>query len=314
MFASLSWVRIMRHSAAAAAIALVAVMLPAGSPLASDNDDAGNDGPAIWKATHINLGGGATVYLFGTVHILEPGQNWFTAKIRSRFAEAHTLALEMADIKGVGDEAQKLIRQLGAYPPRDSLANHVGERTFMRLQSTMSRLGAPPVALYRMRPWVALMVFSTHALAANGRILQYGADRSLHRLALVQKKRVIGLESMEAHLRTLADMPDPVQIEMLTNALNGLNKHDPIYKPLVSAWLSGRVGELGVLMEASMADGSPIVRQRILIDRNRNWIRPIERMLAGRGTYFVAAGAAHFAGADNVIELLRARGATVTRE
>lgn len=310
MVADLPGARSMRRYAVALTIGLLAAFWLPGSSQASDASAVEESGPAIWKATR----GDATVYLFGTVHVLEPGQNWFTRKIKSRFVKSHTLALEMADIRGSGTEARQLIRQLGAYPPRDSLANHVGERTFMRLQSAMSRLGAPPVALYRMRPWVALMVFSTHALAADGRILEYGADRSLHRLALEQKKRVIGLESMEAHLRTLSDMPDQVQVEMLADALNGLNKRNPVYKPLVEAWLSGDVEELGRLMEASMAKSSPIIRQHVLIDRNHNWIRPIERMLHGRGTYFVAAGAAHFAGEDDVIDLLRARGVDVVRE
>ena len=300
-----------RQAATVLAIAFASLWLVAGSPLAIEDYAQFNNGPAIWKATHQAKGGQATVYLFGTVHILEPGQTWFTPKIKSRFDKAHTLALEMADVKGSGPQAARLMRKLGTYPPRDSLANHVGERTFMRLQSTMSRLGAPPVPLYRMRPWVALMVFNVHALAADGRLLSYGADHNLHRMAVEQNKRVIGLESMEAHLRTFADMPDEAQAEMLTDTLNSMNKRDPIYKPLVEAWLAGNPDELGRLMNAGMA---PVIRQRVLIDRNQNWIEPIERMLAGSGTYFVAAGAGHFAGKDNVIDLLRTRGVTVVQE
>lgn len=312
MFTGMTWIQHYRHVAAILAIALFSLFSLAGASLANDQTD--NDGPAIWKATRAETGSGATVYLFGTIHMLEPGKNWFTAKVKSRFDAAHTLALEMADLKGQGTEAQRLVRQLGAYPPRDSLANHIGERTYMRLQSTMSRLGAPPIALYRMRPWVALMVFSTHALAADGRLLEYGADRNLHRMAQQQNKRVIGLESMEAHLRTFADMPEDMQIRLLTDSLDGLNKSNPIYRPLVTAWLAGNVEELGRLITAQMTQSSPLFRQRLLIDRNHNWIKPIERMLAGKGRYFVAAGAGHFAGEDDVIDLLRARGVTVVRE
>ena len=300
-----------RHFAAILAIALASAFVAPGSPLAGDNGgEVAGSGPAIWKASR----GGATVYLFGTVHILEADKVWFTQKIKSRFNSAHTLALEMADIKGRGGEARRLIRRLGAYPPRDSLANHIGERTYMRLQSTMSRLGAPPVALYRMRPWVALLVFSTHALAADGRLLQYGADNNLHRMALQQNKRVIGLESMETHLRVFADLPEELQIEMLSSSLDALNKNNPEYQQIVAAWITGDVETLGHMADTQMAERSPLFHQRLLIDRNQNWIKPIERMLSGKGTYFVAAGAAHFAGEDAVIDLLRARGVTVVRE
>ncbi len=305
------WMRNARHFAAILTLVLASVFMAPGSALAGDNGgEAADRSPAIWRASR----GGATVYLFGTFHILEPGQAWFTTKIKSRFDRAHTLALEMADFNGRNNDSKRLLRELGTYPPRDSLANHIGERTYMRLQSTMSRLGAPPVALYRMRPWVALMVFSVHALAADGKLLVYGADTNLHRMAREQNKRVIGLESMDAHLRVFADMPEAVQIEMLTASLNGLNKADPEYRSLADPWLSGDVEELGLRVMAQMSKRDPLIRQRLLSDRNQNWIKPIERMLRGKGTYFVAAGAAHFAGEGDVIDLLRARGVTVVRE
>lgn len=305
------WMRNARLFAAILALFLASAIMAPGNALARDNgDEAAGSGPAIWRASR----GGATVYLFGTVHILEADKVWFTQKIKSRFNGAHTLALEMAEIRGRGGEARRLIRQLGAYPPRDSLANHIGERSYMRLQSTMSRLGAPPVALYRMRPWVALLVFSTHALAADGRLLQYGADNNLHRMALQQNKRVIGLESMETHLRVFADLPEELQVEMLNNSLDALNRDNPEYRQIVDAWIIGNVEELSRLANTQMAERAPLFHQRLLIDRNKNWLKPIERMLGGKGSYFVAAGAAHFAGEGNVIDLLRARGVTVVRE
>jgi len=55
----------------------------------------------------------------------------------------------------------------------------------------------------------------------------------------------------------------------------------------------------------------PQMYQRLLVDRNRNWIPKIEALFARRGRAFVVVGAAHLVGADGLISMLRARGYTV---
>jgi len=51
--------------------------------------------------------------------------------------------------------------------------------------------------------------------------------------------------------------------------------------------------------------------QRLLVDRNRNWMPKIEALFARPGRAFVVVGAAHLVGADGLISMLRARGYTV---
>jgi uncharacterized protein YbaP (TraB family) len=53
--------------------------------------------------------------------------------------------------------------------------------------------------------------------------------------------------------------------------------------------------------------------ERLIGERNRNWIKQIVTMLDRPGTFFVAVGAAHLAGDDAVQALLQQRGVAVTR-
>jgi uncharacterized protein YbaP (TraB family) len=50
----------------------------------------------------------------------------------------------------------------------------------------------------------------------------------------------------------------------------------------------------------------------MLIDRNASWIEPIEK-LHQKGNGFIAVGALHLVGPQNVLEMLQAKGYTVTR-
>jgi uncharacterized protein YbaP (TraB family) len=54
----------------------------------------------------------------------------------------------------------------------------------------------------------------------------------------------------------------------------------------------------------------PVVEEAILTARNQDWAETIEPMT---GRPFIAVGAGHLTGKDNLIELLKDRGFTVTR-
>ncbi|MCX7676523.1 MAG: TraB/GumN family protein, partial [Alteraurantiacibacter sp.] len=59
------------------------------------------------------------------------------------------------------------------------------------------------------------------------------------------------------------------------------------------------------------ADG--YLYDRLLIQRNANWVRWIERRLEQPGTVFVAVGAGHLAGPGSVQDQLQERGHVVSR-
>jgi uncharacterized protein YbaP (TraB family) len=55
----------------------------------------------------------------------------------------------------------------------------------------------------------------------------------------------------------------------------------------------------------------PLLYQRLLVDRNRNWLPKIEALFARRGRALVVVGAAHLVGPDGVVAMLKAKGYTV---
>ena len=62
-------------------------------------------------------------------------------------------------------------------------------------------------------------------------------------------------------------------------------------------------------------DESPELFDKIVIQRNRNWMPRIEQMLADPDKdYLVVTGALHMIGAQGLVEQLRAKGYKVTRK
>jgi len=76
---------------------------------------------------------------------------------------------------------------------------------------------------------------------------------------------------------------------------------------MVADWLAGDVEAIGEIVTVEEF-GSEAYYNALLLDRNKNWIPRIEALLEGEGNIFIAVGAAHLAGPDSVIKMLRDKG------
>ena len=48
--------------------------------------------------------------------------------------------------------------------------------------------------------------------------------------------------------------------------------------------------------------------QRLLVDRNKDWLPKIEALFSRKGRAFVVVGAAHLVGPDGLLAMLKAKG------
>ena len=76
---------------------------------------------------------------------------------------------------------------------------------------------------------------------------------------------------------------------------------------MIAAWRTGDTSTLEKLL-AEGTEEAPEIRERLLVERNRNWIPHIEQCLAADDKCFVVVGAAHLVGPDSVVDLLQKAG------
>ena len=55
----------------------------------------------------------------------------------------------------------------------------------------------------------------------------------------------------------------------------------------------------------------PQLYQRLLVERNRNWLPKLDALFARKGRTMVVVGAAHLVGPDGLLAMFRAKGYTV---
>ena len=82
---------------------------------------------------------------------------------------------------------------------------------------------------------------------------------------------------------------------------------------MVQAWRSGDIGTMEKLTLTAFVQ-SPELYERLLSERNQNWIPHVERCLTDNAGCFIVVGAAHLVGKDGLPALLAKKGYKVTQQ
>jgi len=261
--------------------------------------------PALWAVKNQ----GVTVYLFGTVHMLRPETRWKVPKITAAFDAATDFWFELDDVSpGL---MRPLVVSLGA-DPAHPLSSKFSAADITRIDAAAKAGGMPgEAALEPMRPWLAATILGLAPVIKAGFDPHNGVDNLLRVEAQQRGKQINGFETMEQQVRFLADLPVPVEREMLLSTLDAYEAGTTQIGEIVDDWAKGDVEALGVLMSRDMNDDHyPVLYQNLIVRRNQSWADRIARQLRGGkpGTNFVAVGAAHLAGPDSLLVQLEKRG------
>lgn len=177
-------------------------------------------------------------------------------------------------------------------------------------EAGMAKIGMPVAAFDRYKPWYAAMMFSMIPLLKQGYASDSGSEAVLTAAGGEEKQRG-QLESFEQQLGMFDKLPQQNQVAYLLEVVNGVDDLKPTIDKMVQEWLHGDADGLAKLMNEGMSD--PVVLDKLLYQRNRNWAEWIDKRLDQPGTVFVAVGAGHLAGKDSVQKDLEKMGLKVER-
>ena len=85
---------------------------------------------------------------------------------------------------------------------------------------------------------------------------------------------------------------------------------------MVAAWEKGDVAKIAAMETGELKTKHPEEYKTLVVERNEKWAATLDGLLKGEATgdVFVAVGAAHLAGDESVIELLKKDGWKVERQ
>lgn len=266
-------------------------------------------GPALWRIEDHDT----RIWLFGTVHILAQDVEWQRPQIDAALKASKIVYLETpVDAAGAGAIAREVAR-LGALPAGVTLNSLLTPAQRKQLAQTASAVGLDSGSLQRIRPWLVALQISLAGAAAQGQQPEAGVEQALLAHASAHGQELRYFETALEQVRIFADLPQDAELRFLAVTLEQAKEGKDLLAALDKLWLEGDVERLGKMLDADFDSAGPLVRAALIDARNARWAVAISKMLDEPGEIFVAVGAGHLTGRDNVIALLESEGLVVTR-
>ncbi|MDO7835169.1 TraB/GumN family protein [Sphingobium sp. HBC34] len=284
-------------------LALLTITIAAACSKAPEAPPA-QSGPALWQVQRGAMKG----WLFGTIHVLPKGVAWDTPALRQAMAGADRLILEAADLQ---DEQKTLglFEKMGRSPGLPPLERRVPEEEKAALDKAMADGGTNSQLLSGYESWAAAMLLSAASQQSLGVSQDDGVEPVLIETFKAAKKPIGGLETVERQFGAFDTLPEAAQSRLLVQTVHEAKGMKALYDRILKAWLKGDMDAIAKEDEVG-EQPDPMVEEAVLVARNRDWVKAIEPM---KGKPFIAVGAGHLTGRENLIDLLEARGFTVTR-
>jgi uncharacterized protein YbaP (TraB family) len=263
--------------------------------------------PALWEVT----GGGSTVWLFGSVHLLPEGGFEVGDALADALEQAERVCLEI-DAAAQDEAATASVTLARAIDPDGRDLFELLGPDADKAREAAADAGVPLEPLAMFEPWFAGLTVSLLALQAHGYDVQHGVEQIIQAEAREAGKASCGLETLDGQLAMLDALPDGLQKEILMQALEEAGSVESLIEPMLDAWRRG--DEAG--LERSLADdfeGYPELADVLIFRRNERWSEQVSEMLEDGEDVLVVVGAMHLVGDRGLPALLAGRGYEVKR-
>jgi len=256
------------------------------------------DGAFLWRVEGPN----GPSHLFGTIHMgVDAGE---LAPVVSERLRASPIAVFEADVRTVNPFE---VMRLAMYTGDGSLDAFFDDEQWSRLVAAVGDV-IPEATLRQYRPWFLFTVIlqSMHPTSEPmDMALLNAAEQNLSELRF--------LETWQEQMGIMSALPDESMVEDILEWVDDRESVDRELATMIDGYRSGNTTAVAevVLSPEDMARW-PDQYESLIFERNRQWIAPIEELVAEGGA-FIAVGLGHLVGDGSVIDLLRQRGYTITR-
>ncbi len=250
------------------------------------------------------------VLLMGSVHYLRAADYPLPEGMMAAYDLADTLVMEI-DMDSLDPmTAQTTMMTMGTSKNGRTLREALGDANYQKATRRADALGVPLMMFDQFEPWFAALAITQLRMMQLGFDPSWGIEMRLTEKAAIDNKDIRGLETIEEQLGFMDRLDDKTQQEFLLQSLEDATTVEEELESIVDAWRSGDTAG----MEELMLEGfrtAPGLEDALLVQRNRNWVRPILNLQNQSDNYLVIVGAMHLIGNKSVIAMLENQGIRV---
>lgn len=245
-------------------------------------------------------------YLFGTMHIICSDQYFEPNGLRAALNAADVLCLEI-DVTNpeMGSKMQRALVDPQMRNMKDELdpLAVAGVDSLMRkyMMAGIDKLGI-------LKPWAVATTFSIFMMLDCPVQKQYEVELSM--FAKQEDMPIWELEDVDFQIAMFDSWERADQIQMVNELVLKAGENRDTFDRLVASY---RLQDLDALLQLTREQAEYVKYNKSLLDdRNADWIPKMAEMMVDRSVFF-AVGAAHLAGDNGVVELLKKAGYSVNR-
>lgn len=286
--------------------------------IVADAKQTPNGKGAFWK---IEKAGVEPSWLLGTMHISDPRVLQMPDGAKDAFAHANTVIVESDEITDEKQAATSLLAhpELTMFLDGKSITDMLSPEDTAKLERGLKDRGIPLTAVVRMKPWIlsSFVALPACEFARKARGESF-LDMKLARDAVNEGKKLAGLETLLEQITAISELPMSFHVQSLIQMLELGERMDDVMATMIDLYVDGEIGMIMPMMKSIDPEhddlgkeGYAVFEQRLINDRNHVMADNAAPLLE-HGNVFMAVGALHLPGKVGVIELLRAKGFTLT--
>ena len=250
---------------------------------------------------------GFEAFLVGSLHVLTKDFYPLAPDIEKAFEGSKTL-VEEVDLDELNNPTSiAALVGKAMFTDGRTLEQVISPTTFTEVKRRAEKAGVPLIALQRMKPWMAAVALTTPMLTAAGFDTDLGVDRHFFGKAKALGRPRWALETVAFQLDRFDQLSPALQEQMLTSTLADVDTQIANVKVVARAWAGGDTKTIEQILLTELRE-LPELYQRLLVDRNRNWMPQVESCLNQNSGCFIVVGAAHLVGPEGLPSLLAAKG------
>lgn len=257
----------------------------------------------LWEVTHQDLPG--KLFLAGSIHAAQKEFYPLDSTYDKAWKESKVVCFEIADQNA--EDLSKAFLKYGLYPQGQKLSQKCSFMEFQKICAFFMQHDKQYTAavLDRFRPWALYMQSARILLQKFPQYrFEYGMERVFsHHLG---KRHLMGLESVDSQIRSISTVPDMVGVKLLLETISSREKAGRDLKRMTLSLQNGSIRPLEEMIR-EVEVKYPSFHQALFVERNRRMTEKIFPFLRKKQTVFVLVGAGHFAGKENILQLLRQR-------
>ncbi len=245
----------------------------------------------------------ASSYLYGTIHMTCDAT--LDEDVIKALDDTSLLVLEL----DMDDPSMQMKMMKGLYMKEGKhLKDLVEEDDYQTISEFVkSEMGMPIEMIGHMKPFLISAMFYPKLLGCPVKSI----EASLMEVAHKQEEEVLGLETVEEQLLVFDEIPYEDQAaDLLRSAKDKLVKDKASFEKLLKYYSDEDIEGMIKMMEEDKELSTAKHSDKMLDNRNKNWIAKISEFSKKQPTFY-GVGAAHLAGDQGVIKLLREAGYTV---